>query len=239
MKRTIIISLILLFSLSFRLEAQKVYLVAVGVSDYPGSVNDLKLPAQDAKAIYRLYKTNTNSTAVLLINSAANKGRILREMRNLFNKARSGDIVVLFLSCHGYKGGFYVYDDYLRYDEIRSVFSECVSKNKIIFADACFSGDIREEGSAGTNHSKDNIMLFLSSRSNEYSIESPNMKNGFFTACLIRALKGGADFDRNKVITAKELFKAVSSSVKNLSSNMQHPVMWGNFSDNMPVMIWK
>ena len=64
------------------------------------------------------------------------------------------------------------------------------------------------------------------------------MKNGFFTACLLRALKGGADVDRNRVITAKELFNAVSKGVKKLSRDSQHPVMWGNFSDDMPIMVW-
>ena len=58
-------------------------------------------------------------------------------------------------------------------------------------------------------------------------------------ACLVRALKGGADVNRDRVITAKELFSAVSKGVKELSDNRQHPVMWGNFPDDMPVMVWK
>jgi hypothetical protein len=65
------------------------------------------------------------------------------------------------------------------------------------------------------------------------------MKNGIFTTCLLRSLKGGADVNRDRTITAKELYTAVSKGVKVMSLNQQHPVMWGNFDDAMPVMVWK
>ena len=52
-------------------------------------------------------------------------------------------------------------------------------------------------------------------------------------------LKGGADMNLDRTVTARELFQAVSSGVILLSENKQHPVMWGNFDNNMPVMIWK
>ena len=81
-------------------------------------------------------------------------------------------------------------------------------------------------------------MFFLSSRSNESSIERPIMKNGYFTAFLERGLRGGADNDLDRVITAKELYDFVSKGVKEISVDKQHPVMWGNFSNNMPVIKW-
>ena len=108
----------------------------------------------------------------------------------------------------------------------------------MIFADACFAGDIREHKAPKAGQEKD-VMLFLSSRDNEVSIETPRMKNGFFTACLVRCLKGGADVNHDRIITAKELYSAVSEGVIKLSKDKQHPVMWGHFDDNMPVMIWK
>lgn len=239
MKRFVSFFITLLCLCAGRSGAQDIYLVSAGVTDYPGTRMDLTHPADDAKALYRLYKKNAHSvTAVLLTDSNATKGHILQEMRRLYNKAKPDDIVVFFFSGHGFQGGFVPYDDYLTYDEIRRVFSQCKAKNKMIFADACFSGDLREGGRMGQSDPINNVMLFLSSRSNEVSIESRDMKNGFFTACLLRSLKGGADTDRNRVITAKELFKAVSEGVKQLSKDRQHPVMWGNFDDNMPVMVW-
>ena len=81
-------------------------------------------------------------------------------------------------------------------------------------------------------------MLFLSSRSNETSIERRDMKNGFFTTYLQKGLRGGADANRDRTITAKELFDYVHKGVTKLSLNKQHPVMWGKFNNNMPVMTW-
>ena len=113
----------------------------------------------------------------------------------------------------------------------------------MIFADACFSGKLREEKSSASTTAiraakTADVMLFLSSRSNELSIERRNMKNGFFTTYLLKGLRGNADTNSDRTITAKELFNFVSKGVSSISNNKQHPVMWGKFNDNMPVMIW-
>lgn len=238
MKRSILLLWVVLSLVSLKAEAQSIYLVSAGVADYPGTANDLNLPAADAKAVHRLFKKNARASSVLLTDSNATKGHILTSARNLFAKAGPNDIVVFFFSGHGYPGGFVAYDDMLTYSEIRRLFSACKARNKMIFADACFSGDIREGGGTGFNDPSNSIMLFLSSRSDETSIERSDMRNGLFAACLVRALKGGADMNRDRVITAKELFTAVSKGVKDLSRDRQHPVMWGNFDDTMPVMVW-
>lgn len=217
--------------------ARNVYLVSVGVADYPGISMDLTLPANDAKAMNTLYRTNADATTILLTNKNATRQNIMTKTRNLFARAGKDDIVVFFFSGHGYPGGFVAYDEYLTYDDVRGLFSACKATNKMIFADACFAGDIREPGTSNSSR-KEGVMLFLSSRDDETSIENPRMRNGFFTACLVRCLKGGADANRDRIITARELFEGVSAGVRDLSDNRQHPVMWGNFSNNMVVMSW-
>lgn len=220
----------------------KVYLVSVGISDYPGTELDLNLPANDAKTISWLYGKNTQVTYKLLTDEQATASNILRALQETFSKATANDIVVFFFSGHGYPGGFAAYDNTISYSQIRKAMAKNKSKNKMIFADACFSGKIRTSGKKSKNDMaaarKANVMLFLSSRSNETSIERRDMKNGYFTTYLERGLRGRADADRDRVITSKELFNYVSSGVVKLSQGKQHPVMWGNFSDNMPVMIW-
>lgn len=109
----------------------------------------------------------------------------------------------------------------------------------MIFADACFSGKMRQgKRQVKEENSDSNVMLFLSSRDNETSIERRDMTNGFFTICLKDGLSGKADENRDRKITAKEIFNYVSKNVKKLSRDKQHPVMWGNFSNDMPVIIW-
>lgn len=214
----------------------EIYLVSVGIADYPGTSNDLNLPAKDAQAMYQLYKKNSKAQASLLTDKQATVSNIISQMNTLFAKANADDIVVLFFSGHGAKGSLVAYDGMLSYEKVREAMSRTSCKNKMIFADACFSGKMRQEGHA--RHSLESVMLFLSSRDNETSIENRRMKNGFFTSCLLRCLKGGADTNKDRIITAKELFVGVSQGVKQMSNDKQHPVMWGNFNDNMPVMKW-
>ena len=220
----------------------KVFLVSVGITDYPGTQNDLNLPAKDAATIASLYTKNTNVEYCLLQNGKATIKNITAAMRKVYKNAGKNDIVVLFYSGHGYQGGFCAYDGSLTYGQVRKGMAISKCQNKMIFADACFAGGMQTGGrssqSAVTAAKNANVMLFLSSRSNETSIENPNMQNGFFTTYLQKGLRGGADENRDRVITAKELYNYVHTGVIDLSGNRQHPVMWGKFSDNMPVMKW-
>ena len=235
----IVICAFILFSLTVSTNA-KTYLVAVGVSDYPGNNKDLRLPANDAATVRYVYSKNSNAESVLLTNSDATKSAVLSKLRSTFAKATENDIIVFFFSGHGTKGAFCAYDAQIPYSEIRKAMASSMAKNKMIFADACFSGKMRQgrKNTAEQSFNNYNIMLFLSSRGNETSIERRDMKNGFFTSCLQKGLRGGADANKDRTITAKELFNYVSTNVKILSNDKQHPVMWGKFSDNMPVMKW-
>ena len=229
----------IIFCLSVSANA-KTYLVAVGVSDYPGNNKDLRLSANDAATVQYIYSKNSNSESVLLTNSNATKSAVLSKLRSTFAKASENDIIVFFFSGHGSKGAFCAYDAQIPYSEIRQAMASSKAKNKMIFADACFSGKMRQgrKNTAEQSFNNYNIMLFLSSRGNETSIERRDMKNGFFTSCLQKGLRGGADANKDRTITARELFNYVSTNVKTLSSDKQHPVMWGKFSDNMTVMKW-
>jgi len=221
----------------------KIYLVSVGIADYPGTSSDLALPARDAQTVTWVYSKNSAMQYCQLLNKEATKAKIIAAMNKVFSKAGKNDIVVFFYSGHGYGGGFCAYDGELPYKEIRKAMAKSKCRNKMIFADACFSGKIRTGGTSSQSEiaeaQRANVMLFLSSRSDETSLERRDMQNGFFTTYLQKGLRGAADVNKNRVITAKELFDYVHSNVVNLSNGKQHPVMWGKFSNDMPVMNWK
>ena len=220
----------------------KVYLVSVGITDYPGTSMDLNLPVKDAQTISWLYSKNTDVEYIQLLNEQATTQNITSSMRKTFAKASTYDIVVLFFSGHGYPGGFVAYDGQLTYTQVRKAMATSKCKNKMIFADACFAGKIRTNGNASQSSiqaaKKANVILFLSSRSYEKSMERPSMQNGFFTTYLQKGLRGGADKNRDRIITAHELYEYVHNKVDSISRGKQHPTMWGNFDDNMPVMKW-
>lgn len=217
----------------------KVLLVAVGIGDYPKPITKLNLPTKDALSIQTLIDKNGNSGTAILLDQAATKAAIISEIHARFDHASTDDIIIFFFSGHGYKGGFVAYDGEMPYSLIREAMGASKCKNKMIFADACFSGKMRQgKRQVKDENSDSNVMLFLSSRDNETSIERRDMTNGFFTICLKDGLSGKADSDRNRTITAKEIFNYVSKNVKRLSQDKQHPVMWGNFSNDMPVIRW-
>lgn len=216
------------------------YVVCVGIGHYADpKVSNLTKTENDAKAMAAFYKKGT-ANVELIIGSAATKKQILRTLASQFSRAEAGDRIVFFFSGHGYPGGFCPYDmsrmeDGLTYAEVISVMKRSEAKNKFIFADACNSGSIRQNDSS-SKPQPGNVMLFLSSRSRESSIESPFMANGYFTKYLLRGLRGGADENRDRKITASELFKFVSRGVVSQSGDRQHPVMWGNFDNDLVVV---
>ncbi len=223
----------------------RTYLVSVGIADYSGyptKVNNLSLTTKDAQTIVNVYAANTSVDYALLLNEKATKDRIVRAIKKVFNSAGVNDIVVFFFSGHGYPGGFCAYDGNLGYDEVRNAMAKSKCKNKMMFIDACRAGGMRVDEhtsqAAMTAAKQANVLLFLSSRNNENSIERKDMQNGFFTAYLQKGLRGAADSNHNRIITAKELYDYVHNGVTQLSEGAQHPVMWGNFSDNMTVMKW-
>ena len=221
----------------------KTYVVSVGVKTYKNpKLNTLNLPVNDAQTVKYIYDKNGNSEVIFLADAYATKQNILAQMKRLYARASENDIILLFFSGHGYQGGFSVYDGNLSYSSIRNVMASSRSKNKMIFADACYSGQMRGQKSNSQSNSNElknlNVMLFLSSRSSETSIERRGDSNGIFTTALQAALRGNADKNRDRVITAKELFDYVSSRVSTETRGKQHPVMWGKFSDNMPVIKW-
>lgn len=218
----------------------RIYVVSIGVSDYK-CIDNLRLPEQDAKSIATLFKTES-SKVVLLTNQQATKANIMKALNTVFTQSRPEDIILFYFSGHGFSEGFCTYTSnckggsHLTFDDIKSVYAKSKAKRKLIFADACYSGAIRSE--AKTKKPKEafknqNIMLFLSSRTNETSLERSDMKNGFFTSFLVKGLQGKADSNKDKAITSRELFNYVSKNVIEISQGRQHPVMWGKFSDNL------
>lgn len=218
--------------------------MAVGISTYK-NISSLVLPENDAKSIAALYKTKTKNV-IIITGKYATRERIMKALNDQFSRAKKDDMVVFFFSGHGYENGFCPYDmglkkeNTLSYEDVYAAFRKSKATRKVIFADACMSGGLRQESADPRTKSRKNsdVVLFLSSRTNEFSIENKKMKNGFFTTYLERGLRGGADKNKDRQITAKEIFTFVSEGVKKISKNHQHPVMWGKFDDNFVMMDW-
>lgn len=235
-----------LFLAATSMWAQKLYVVSVGICDYKDArVRDLRFTEADAASFNKVMLTHTDEVYTLL-GAKATHSNVCSVISEVFAKATSQDAVVLFFSGHGYPGGFCCYDmssagGGLTYTEIAALFRQCKAKRKMVFADACFSGGLRKEkkdSEAAASVRRGDVMFFLSSRTNETSQEMRGGPNGQFTRFLVRGLSGGADTNRDRIITAKELYSFVHEGVASATAGKQHPVMWGSFSNSMTVINW-
>lgn len=216
----------------------KTYVVCVGLKDYPGFFNDLTVSDRDAVNMANLYRRNGNAEVSCLTNRQATVENVVRTMKALYSKAGRNDTVILFFSGHGEKGVFRCYDGTLPYSTITDCMKLSNSRKRFVLADACMSGSMRSNKKRSEGRNDVNVMFFLSSRTSEPSREVFGLSNSVFTYYLCNGLKGHADSNNDRIITAKELFTYVSDNVINKTRRRQHPVMWGNFNDNMTVMAW-
>lgn len=235
LRKTICTILILVWAFSAQ---ARTYVVCVGIADYPGTRGDLRISDNDAKTIHAIFARNSLIESTLLLNQSATILNICNEMRALFARASADDQVILYFSGHGIPGGLCCYDGNLYYKTVYDILKQCPAKNKMVFVDACFAGKMRNNSRHDTQVKSSNVMFFLSSRTNELSQET-RFKNSLFTIYLERGLRGGADVNLDKVITAREIYDFVHNGVIQDSHGKQHPVMWGKFNDNMTIIKWK
>lgn len=247
MRNLLLFILLALSSLSAT--GRTIYVLSVGINDYR-YISDLQKTENDAREFSELYMTHTKNVTTLL-GSQATRENILSSLRSCFAKAGADDIVVFFFSGHGDKGGLCAYDTKGRstlvtYAEVQKAIGSCKAANKQLFIDACYSGGLRDGKKTARLATTarpplsdtQGIMLFLSSRTGETSQENRWADNGFFTQYLIKGLKGAADTDSDRIITAKEIFTYVSAKVSERTRKKQNPVMWGKFNDNMHILNW-
>lgn len=215
----------------------KVYIVSVGIADYPEKNNDLRISDNDAKTIAKVFLATKDASVKVLTNEDATQSALLSSMHTLFEDAQSDDAVILYFSGHGTPGALVCHDGLLTYQHIFKMLKGCKASRKVIIADACYAGKMRTTSQQTSSYNRQDVMLFLSSRTNETSQET-QYKNSLFTIFLERGLRGGADKNRDRQITARELFDFVHDGVTGASGNKQHPVMWGKFENDMIVIKW-
>ena len=234
MKKHLLLAWMMLCAITLQ---AKTYLVSVGIADYPGTEHDLRISDNDAKTIAKVFSVAKQATVSILINEQATQSALLSTMHTSFMNANSEDIVILYFSGHGTPGALVCHDGLLTYQHIFKMLKGCKASRKVIIADACYAGKMRTNNQQTSSYNSQNVMLFLSSRTNEVSRES-RYKNSLFTIFLGRGLRGGADTNRDRYITARELYDFVHKGVIEASGNKQHPVMWGKFDNNMTVINW-
>lgn len=238
---------------------ENTYAVIVGVADYKNFASqdgDLRFTVSDAVSFCEFLKSAKGGSVpaaniCLLTDSLATKENIVTKAKELFSKAKKNDRAIFFFSGHGNKGCFLPYDAgdigncLLYFNEIKSIFRSAHCNTKLLFADACFSGGmkntleaqekaIRIDMEKGIKDASDmNIAVMMSCQGDETSVELGNFGQGLFTYYLMKGLEGLSNIDDNKYVTIYELFKYVHDNVIDMAGKIgksQTPILFGKFN---------
>lgn len=231
--------------------AQQTYAVVVGVSDYVGVRNDLHYADADARLVSQFLRSSRGGNVpanhiIMLTNGQATHANVLQALR-VFELAGPSDRIIFHFSGHGLDGTFFTADGQeLLHQELKAAFRRSAAKTKIVWADACHSGSIRQSSTkrpivrqtySQFNDPSLNIIVMASSRPYQNSGEYSYLRQGAFTYFLIKGAQGEADLNRDGVVTIAEHYQYVNSWVRKITHNAQVPILTGKFSDSLPITV--
>lgn len=229
----------------------KLYVLAIGVSDYDNPNYRLNLAAKDAKDVSDVFaqqkgKLYRDVEVRLLTDKTASRDGIMDGLEWLQRQVTARDVGVLFLAGHGINapdGAYYFAPVNFNIDSIKRtgvVFNEIkmtlssLAGKAVFFVDTCHSGNILGAGRRALgditgiinelSSAENGVVVFSSATGREYALEKPEWGNGAFTKAVVEGLSGKADHSGSGRITHKSLDYYVSERVKVLTNGQQHPV---------------
>lgn len=242
-----ILLLTLFMSVSIEIAAQKTYVVSVGVGYNRDNIENRPNLPYDAKGVAKFFRDYNESEVFMLLDANATRSHILRVLKEQFAKSTEADEIIFFYSGHGFDGGVSTYNnnEAIWCSEVQEIMHKAKARRKVMFVNACHSGSftkqVKNKKSRHRGYNKkSSVMLFLSSRDSEYSYAGCSATDySIFVLHLLDGLKGYADNNGDKKVTARELFNYVAPRVTRSTASfgaIQHPVMYGKFPDDMVVV---
>ena len=225
----------------------RIFALVIGISDYYGTEADLRYADSDAKHFYNhLLKAFPNEIkngeCKILLNHQATASNIKKQLTAVFSKATENDYVIFYFSGHGNKGVIIPADiqNQVSYSEVKSAFKNTKAKYKLCIIDACYAGSIEQINSISNYNNQQmlkesRLAVLSSSSSNQLSSESIQLGQGLFSYWLIKGMKGAADLNNDKYITAGELFVYTRKAVAEKSGGRQIPTVIGQNLDRIPL----
>ena len=228
----------------------KLYILAVGISQYPHPDWVLQFPAKDATDFAAAMKAQKgklySDVAVrLLVDGDATKDNILDGLEWIQKQTTQHDVAAVFLSGHGVNdtsGSYYFVPVNFNLDHMKSTgvgFSdikstvESLAGKTLVFVDSCHSGNVmgseRDRALDLTSVIDDLIsaengaVVFAASTGKQTALERAEWGNGAFTKALVEGLSGKADYQHKGTITVNMLDLYISERVKELTGGRQTP----------------
>jgi WD40 repeat protein len=228
----------------------KLYVLAVGVSNYADPKLKLGFAAKDAgdfAAAMSRQKGGLYRDVVvrLLTDERASKDEVLDGLDWIRKETTSKDVAMVLLAGHGLndQNGRYFYlphnadlEKLLRtgvsFEDIKNTVSALAGKT-LFFIDTCHSGNVLATRRAlgldimgvvnELSSAENGAVVFAASTGNQYSLENPSWRNGAFTLAVVEGFDGRADYTGRGRITINMLDLYISERVKELTGGRQTP----------------
>ena len=251
-------------------EKMKRWGIIIGINAYDDSnINSLRYASADASAIYEVL-THPQTGGFkkeqlhLLTSDSGNpptRNNILESLALLNRMIRTGDTVVFHFSGHGLtqNGTNYLLPADTRVNiptetaiPLSKVYAAIQNaRQRIIFLDACHSGQRRDKGTTSGAMSfafaeavfseAEGRVTLASCNINESSFEDDKLGHGVFTYYLLEALRGKADALADKRVTTSEANRYVVEKVKAwafANRKRQNPRISSNVSGEIVLTTW-
>jgi len=228
----------------------KLYVLAIGISNYRRAELRLRFGAKDAKDFAETIKRQKgllyeDVVVRLLTDEEASRDEILDGLDWLQRQTTAKDMAMVFISGHGENDAAGVYyflpvdADPEKLKRTCVAYSDVLNTVKglagkvVMFIDTCHAGNIMGRRKGATDLTKviqdlssaeSGVVVFASSTGRQTSLEDEAWGNGAFTKALTEGLKGKADLEGKGKITISLLDYFICERVKELTNGRQTPV---------------
>jgi WD40 repeat protein len=226
----------------------KLYVLAIGISDYENADLKLKYAEADANSMVlalQQQKGGLYGDVIVkkLIDKNATRENIQDGLQWIQDQTTQRDIAMIFYAGHGIddnNGIFYIVpvggeptrlrSTCLNYQDLKQTVKS-ISGKVVVFIDACHSGNVMggRRGILDINalvnelaSTENGAVTFTSSTRKEYSLEKSEWEHGAFTKALLEGFGGKAAIPGKNKITVNSLDVYVSERVKELTNGKQH-----------------
>jgi len=198
----------------------RVWVLSVGISDYPGSANDLPECANDAVKIAEALRNQgltTPEREFLLTDAQATTTNIRTAMQRITSQVQPEDTFVFFYSGHGGQADgrsadvreldgvdeyLFVHDGQLMDDDLGRMFDQMRARTSVAAIDACFAGGFAKDLVTRTGV----VGMFSSEEDVTSAVAAQFQAGGYLSHFLRLGIQGEADADpRDRVMTVGEL----------------------------------
>lgn len=187
----------------------------------------LRCPENDVSDLASLYRSK-GGNVILIRGNKIKKYVVINELKKQAMACTMNDILIFAYSGHGNNDLIICGNaEYMPFNEIKQIIAKSKARRKVLILDSCRSGSITDTNGL-VKDKFTQVVVFTSSRRNQDSWEMRGKRNSVFFTSLLKGLRGKADYNHDKKVTASELYKYVSRS-----SYLQNPTMKGRFSRDM------